>query len=608
MKNICEKCGREWDSEHASECPFCYEISDNPKNPEMILAKAYALQNDRSLKSKIISRKNEIANLYAQAANMGEAEAQYEYARCLEEGLGVKRSLDNALVWYKYAARQGLSKAQYKLAMLLLEKCAADSTSDIAYFWLRVSAEFGNADAQYKLSHCYADGEGTMPSPKHAIYWLAQSAESGSPTAACEIAQIFTEGKIIDSNYAIARWFLVKYEGTNKQAHSMLVKLGQGIAESPDNIIKIRRSEERYDLGQRALKEKEYPIAYKLFYLSADEGFLPSYDRLAYCYINGLGVTADPAEGKRLLKYSYERGCSSAALYLGDCYRDGVFERDFDKAMEYYKAAANSGNAVAQYTLANCYFEGKITECNIPLAGKWYEKAGSQGYEEALVKMQKIHQYVETAFNRGIDAEESGDDTSAFEYYKEAAEFNHSGALCNLGKCYQKGIGCKPDRREAVRCYLKAIKGGSEIARYNLGVCYLKGEGVEYSYKKAKEQLTIAYGAGISEAGKLLTQIAARKEKKAAQSIYSTSCVVYKRGDASKALQIRLYAAKRGNARAQYLIGCHYEFGIGVEPNRELADQWYRRAAANGFNTAKTGLKRSFLNSVVKTMIEQSKR
>ncbi len=604
MKVSCEKCGREWDNEHASECPFCYEITDNLKNPEMIMAKAYALQNDKSLRGRLLNSKREIAELYAAAAKMGEAEAQYEYARCLEEGIGVKKSIDNALVWYKCAARQGLSKAQYKLACLILDNCTVNNPSDIAYFWLRVSAEFGNPDAQYKLSHCYDKGEGTTPSPKHAIYWLAQSAESGSVTAALEIAEIFTEGKVIDANYAVARWFLLKYDGVSKQAHAMLSRLDQGIAESPENIIKLRRSEERYELGQRALKEKEYTIAYKLFYLSADEGYMPAQDRLAYCYINGYGVAADVEEGRRLLEAAHAKGCSFATLYLGDCYRDGIFERDYARAMEYYRRAAESGNAQAQYTLANCYFEGDIVECNIPLAGKWYEKAGSQGYEEALAKMQKIHQYVESSFNRGIDAEGIGDEETAFACYSEAAEFNHSGALCNLGKCYQKGTGCEKDYKKSVECYIRAISLGSDIARFNLGLCYLKGQGVEYSYKKARALMTAALDNGITEAKSVLDKMDERKRRKAAQRLYSTSCVVYKRGEANKALQIRLYAAKTGSARAQYLIGCHYEFGIGVEENRTTANMWYKKAAEGGYDTSKANLKREFLNSVVKTMLD----
>lgn len=605
MKVTCKKCGREWDDTMSSECPFCYEITDNVENAEMLMAKAYAMQNEKGIRALLPGTKREIAELYARAAKMGEAEAQYRYALCLEEGNGVKRSTENAIVWYKLAARQCLAKAQYKLAMSLLAESEGGTPPDIAYFWLRVAAEFGNADAQYRLSHCYADGEGTTPSPKHAVYWLCESAENGSVTAAYEIAQIFTEGKIIDANYAVARWFLAKYEGSDKRAHHMLMKLGQGLAESPDGIIKIRHSEERFELGMRAMKEKEYPIAFRLFSMSADEGYLPACDTLALCYINGHGTAPDIAEGKKLLEHAHSHGCASATLHIGDCYRDGIFPRDFDKAMQYYKIAAESGDAQAQCTLANCYFEGKITECNIPLAGKWYERSGAQGYEGALPMMQKIHKYVEDSFNRGVDAEENLDYENAMKYYIEAAEFSHSGALCNLGKCYQKGLGCKKDCKKAVECYRKAIAGGSDIAKFNMGICYLRGQGVEYSYDNAAKYLSEAYADGIQEAKKLLDDMAERKRKKTAQSIYSTSCVVYRRGEADKALQMRLYAAKIGNPRAQFLVGCHYEFGIGVEENRQTAQLWYKKAVLGGYDTSKSNLKRAFLNSVVKNMINK---
>lgn len=51
-------------------------------------------------------------------------------------------------------------------------------------------------------------------------------------------------------------------------------------------------------------------------------------------------------------------------------------------------------------------------------------------------------------------------------------------------------------------------------------------------------------------------------------------------------------AAERGNSRAQFTLGCCYEYGNGVEANLEEAIKWYRKAAANGSRYAKVALRR----------------
>jgi len=49
------------------------------------------------------------------AARKGNAEAQYQFARCLEFGFHVKQSTYDAAEWYKRAARQGHPKAMARL-------------------------------------------------------------------------------------------------------------------------------------------------------------------------------------------------------------------------------------------------------------------------------------------------------------------------------------------------------------------------------------------------------------------------------------------------------------------------------------------------------------
>lgn len=56
----------------------------------------------------------------------------------------------------------------------------------------------------------------------------------------------------------------------------------------------------------------------------------------------------------------------------------------------------------------------------------------------------------------------------------------------------------------------------------------------------------------------------------------------YDRHDYATSLKLLRPEAERGSARAQYLLGRHYQFGQGVPVNRVEAYYWYRRAEIGG--------------------------
>ena len=51
-------------------------------------------------------------------------------------------------------------------------------------------------------------------------------------------------------------------------------------------------------------------------------------------------------------------------------------------------------------------------------------------------------------------------------------------------------------------------------------------------------------------------------------------------------------AAKQRNMYAQYNLGVCYENGRGVNINKAKAVEWYQKAANQGYENAKTALKR----------------
>lgn len=69
----------------------------------------------------------------------------------------------------------------------------------------------------------------------------------------------------------------------------------------------------------------------------------------------------------------------------------------------------------------------------------------------------------------------------------------------------------------------------------------------------------------------------------------------YERGDYATAFKEFQPLAKKGSARAQYLLGTMYEYGWGVRRNYSQAAKWHRKAASRGNADAKVNLQFLYL-------------
>lgn len=64
---------------------------------------------------------------------------------------------------------------------------------------------------------------------------------------------------------------------------------------------------------------------------------------------------------------------------------------DYAAAFGYYKQAAESGNAEAQYKLGECYSNGQGVERSGRTAAEWYQKAAAQSHVKALCALGKFY-------------------------------------------------------------------------------------------------------------------------------------------------------------------------------------------------------------------------
>ena len=117
------------------------------------------------------------------------------------------------------------------------------------------------------------------------------------------------------------------------------------------------------------------------------------------------------------------------------------------------RAAAEQGDAEAQYKLGVAYANGEGVAQNDEEAVQWTRMAAEQGFAQA----------------------------------------QH-----NLGAAYRYGLGVAQDYEEAVQWFLAAAEQGNASAQNNVGVMYADGRGVRQDYEEAYAWIGAAAAQGYS--------------------------------------------------------------------------------------------------------------
>jgi TPR repeat protein len=121
-------------------------------------------------------------------AQKGDRAAQFELGVRYRRGIGIGRSDDKAIYWFRKAAEQGNAGAQYYTGLLL---CGRNEKPEGAK-WYRKAAEQGNIDAQYILGVMYFNGEGVKQDYPEAAKWYRKAAEQGHPEAQNSLGNLYS--------------------------------------------------------------------------------------------------------------------------------------------------------------------------------------------------------------------------------------------------------------------------------------------------------------------------------------------------------------------------------------------------------------------------------
>ena len=109
------------------------------------------------------------------AAEQGDAEAQYKLGFMYEGSDSVPEDCTEAAKWYRKAAEQGHVEAQYSLGFAYYSGEGVPKDYAESAKWFRKAAEQGHAEAQYNLGVMYDSGDGVPKDDVEAYAWLSLS-------------------------------------------------------------------------------------------------------------------------------------------------------------------------------------------------------------------------------------------------------------------------------------------------------------------------------------------------------------------------------------------------------------------------------------------------
>lgn len=141
---------------------------------EIIAQKPYTAEDECAIGDALYmtSKQNDAIAYYLRSAQHQCKYAQHKLAACYYSGVGVEKSKELALKWWKRSADQGLPIAQYSLAYITPDKAEQ-------FRLYKAAAEEGHQKSQHKLGMCYKNGIGCDKNLEKGNFWIDKALSRG---------------------------------------------------------------------------------------------------------------------------------------------------------------------------------------------------------------------------------------------------------------------------------------------------------------------------------------------------------------------------------------------------------------------------------------------
>ncbi len=380
---------------------------------------------------------------YRKAAEQGYASAQKDLGLMYENHLGVSEDLKEAVKWYLKAAEQGDMWAQKYLGYMYDMGRGVPKDFKLAVMWYKRSAEKGCAPGQYNLGTMYESGTGVDKNYKIAMEWYRKAADQGHAAALYRVGLSYQKGLGVaaDREQAIT-WYKKAVEKGDENAKKALAELESGadVSRPPSGTPE-----------QGAVDDLKQLMA------KAEQGDLGAQNDLGFRYERGQGVEKNLEKAVMWYRKAADAGYALAQNNLGIMYRNGAgVEKSDEEALKWFRKSAEQGHAGGQFNVGWMYGNGRGVPLNYEEAVKWYRKSAMQGHPTALYNLGYMY-----SEGKGVPK----DLKIAAQWYLKSAEKGDLDAQYKIGWMYQQGVGVEENREEAIKWFKKAAEQGNAKAK-----------------------------------------------------------------------------------------------------------------------------------------------
>lgn len=136
----------------------------------------------------------------------------------------------------------------------------------------------------------------------------------------------------------------------------------------------------------------DLPRSLTLYRQAAAAEYAPAVNRLGEIALYGDGGEPEPEKAVKYFRQAAELGNPKGLFNLGECYYYGLggVKKDYDAAVNYYQKAVGVGSVHAVYALGRCYRLGHGLERNPARAGIMLRQAADEGFAPARELLARI--------------------------------------------------------------------------------------------------------------------------------------------------------------------------------------------------------------------------
>ena len=483
----------------------------------------------------------------------GDATAKYQLGNLYYSGKSIPKDYEKAAEWFTRASMDEIPEAQYRLAQMYqfgrgVEK--DEVLSGVLYrnaqtnFQLQAGSKPDPAN-ELKMARMFFYGQGEEQDYNKAEMWYGLSAAHGNSMAKYELGKMYLYGIGIEKNEALGKEYCCDAYWSFRS--TVANTLGFDIGSSIDN-------------GTADVTCSYKDSAYLMYLLGrmeyAGEGIERNYEKAIQWYkLAAVG------------KYVHSNYCVAKMYYAGE----GVLQ-DYTEAKGWYKIAADGNDKYAYYALGKMYDTGTGTEQNYEKAAGWYLRACQENVPYAQYRLAQMCEAGE-----GVEQDEEGAKllyAKALEGFLEQEQQQPDASTeLRIAQMYLYGKGSEPNPTEAFNWLRQSAEKNEPRALYQMALLYRDGVGIEANEIYA-EKLFCEALAGFLQ----------MEEKTPSAQIEYKIAGMYARGDgtaqdAVQAFEWYLSAAESGHAHAAYCLAKAYESGNGTNQEVNLAVEWYKKSA-----------------------------